>query len=653
LPLADLSMRVRLLDAAFAEAGLKLDQAKEALEKNALQDVSLLEAADEAEEAELIALHIRDLLARGEQKIALITPHRPLANRVMAELKACHIEADDTAGLPLRHTEAGVLTLLALDVLTGERSAHALLALLKHPLVCLEETRAVHLHKVRQMELEARHPQRPIPLSQQSMIRHVLAQLPPTHSSLPLAEWIAHLQHFLMRLMGPLSGSGVGAEAVQDLFDLFSAHLSSMDADAFRRLLADAVFSAAVRPPFDADPRVQVVGVFEAQFQHFECVILAGLVEGIWPGGSHDDPWLPGPVRVALGLPSSAQTISLMADVFCQQMGTPKVLMTRSRKMGGAPVMASRFLERLDTVLLAAQARPLWRTREEVLGWRQVLRQVDHVTPIQAPQPSPDATLRPKEFSATQLRLLMQNPYGFYAQQILQLIPLASLEQDLGPAELGSVLHAILEQDVRAGWHTLPDRLERLHHLALKMLTPWGHLPWVQHFVLPRVDLMLMHYVQHAQTTFEQVPLRFSELNGETTLACGDEVYRLRAKLDLLALTPSGAHVVDYKTGLLPSKKAVDRGEDPQLFMEAYLVARGGYGDLPAQLPQKAELWRLTTQGIEVLAAPGDMAQWLQQCEEVIEAVLAHYGAGGPMIAPTQMPSGWVRHLGRVDEWHT
>jgi ATP-dependent helicase/nuclease subunit B len=106
-----------------------------------LTGVRAIELTDPAEEAQVIALALREALATPERTAALVTPDRNLARRVSAALGRWGIEADDSAGRPLSQTPPGTL-LVALADAAAERFAPVpLLSLLKHPLVMKGDAR--------------------------------------------------------------------------------------------------------------------------------------------------------------------------------------------------------------------------------------------------------------------------------------------------------------------------------------------------------------------------------------------------------------------------------------------------------------------------------------------------------------------------------
>ncbi len=104
-------------------------------DKRRLTGVRLMETANPEEEAQAIALLVREALDVPEKRVAVVTPDRGLAARVVQHLRRWNIEADDTAGRPLAQTAAGRVLLLLAEVAAEKAAPVALMALLEHPLV--------------------------------------------------------------------------------------------------------------------------------------------------------------------------------------------------------------------------------------------------------------------------------------------------------------------------------------------------------------------------------------------------------------------------------------------------------------------------------------------------------------------------------------
>ncbi len=102
----------------------------------AFQNVSLIHARNEAEEALCVAVALREAVEQ-QKSAALISPDRTLARRVAVDLARWGIAVDDFAGRPLDQTPPAVLASLTARLALGDADPVALLAVLKHPLARL------------------------------------------------------------------------------------------------------------------------------------------------------------------------------------------------------------------------------------------------------------------------------------------------------------------------------------------------------------------------------------------------------------------------------------------------------------------------------------------------------------------------------------
>lgn len=125
--------RARVLARALLPASALEDWAHG--EDVAFSHLTKLEAADQQEEAVAIAMLMRDSIEQPEKRVALITPDRNLAARVVTELSRWGILADDSGGASLLGTPGGVLLRLVAQLVESQFSPVALLSVLKHPLV--------------------------------------------------------------------------------------------------------------------------------------------------------------------------------------------------------------------------------------------------------------------------------------------------------------------------------------------------------------------------------------------------------------------------------------------------------------------------------------------------------------------------------------
>ena len=121
--------------------------------KESLQNIHIVECDDMRQEAYAIALIIRDVLRQSQKTVALVTPDRNLARRVVSELKRWNVKADDSAGLPLSLSPIGIYLRLIAEVVESHFSQTSCLALLKHPLTACGLERKECLRLIRRIEL--------------------------------------------------------------------------------------------------------------------------------------------------------------------------------------------------------------------------------------------------------------------------------------------------------------------------------------------------------------------------------------------------------------------------------------------------------------------------------------------------------------------
>jgi len=373
--IASTAKRARAISHAFAPADATRRWVELEQKDRNLAGVTALEFANPAEEAQAIALAIREAIERPGETVALITPDRDLASRVSAHLERWQIQADDSAGQSLSATPNGTLLLVLAEAAADHFAPSALLALLKHPLVRQGEARREWLDQVRRLDLVVRGP-RPAPglcgVTQflqggdsrtrsgrqkvQGWWADASAILAPLErlAGQGLPEMVATLREVAGALAGDALWSGqAGRELAGLIADLEQGAASGptgMSLLSLPQVLRQLMDGIAIRPGYGGHPRVFIWGLLEAKLQSADVVILGGLNEGAWPQLPAPDPWLAPRIRRELGLPSLERRIGLAAHDLASALGAPRVLMTRARRDTLSPTIASRFWLRLETM---------------------------------------------------------------------------------------------------------------------------------------------------------------------------------------------------------------------------------------------------------------------------------------------------------------
>jgi len=565
-----------------------------------LSGVRLLELPAPAQEAQAIALLLREAVETPGRTAALVTPDRGLAARVSAHLGRWGIKADDSAGQPLSLTPPGTL-LLALARVAAERFAPvALLDLLKHPLVRKGEGRVEWLEEVRGLDLLLRGP-RPAPgmaglearlaprpageEDRQANLRAGAAAWWAGERALfaPLdaldgkAHDLAAMLAVLREGAGALSGdhiwAGYQGRALADLFGEMerAAALGPQEVDvrALPDLIRRLLEAQSVRPPHGGHPRIAILGLLEARLQQADLMIVGGLNEGTWPGIAAPDPWLAPRIRQELGLPGLDHRIGLSAHDFASALGAPEAVITRARRSGNAPAVASRFWLRLQ-----AMAGENLVHATDVARWAEGIDRPGRHIPASRPRPRPAPGLRPARVAVTQVDRLAADPYAFYASRILKLSPLDRVDADPGPAWRGTLVHRALELWFREDG-CAPGRLEG----RMRALVSGGNAhPVLRALWLPRlVESMRWIAGEVAGDAGRGRIVALVESRGEAELD-GVTLYGTADRIDTLA--DGGIAIVDYKTGKPPSARQVKEGYALQLGLLGVIAERGGFADL-------------------------------------------------------------------------
>jgi ATP-dependent helicase/nuclease subunit B len=547
--------------------------------KRRLAGVRLMETANPEEEAQAVALLVRRALETPEKRVAVITPDRGLAGRIVQHLRRWNIEADDSAGRPLPQTAAGRVLLLLAEVAAEQAAPVPLTALLEHPIVRAGEARAEWLDKVRAFELALRGPRRgpglePLrAVAKQARVAawwtEVDALLAPllTNDETPLADLLDRLVAAGEALCGEALWARADGRALAAFVEDLRFHAREvgtlLDPAELPAVLREAMDRVAVRPPWGGHPRVAIYGLLESRMTRAELVICAGLNEGAWPATPANDPLLAPAVLRALGVPGADFRVGLAAHDLAGALGAPEVVLSRARRDAGGPAIASRFWLRVDALLgeLAKDHREI-----EIPRLARALNEPPPVTPHPRPHPRPSADQRKVDVRVTALDTLIGDPYQFYAKHILRLEPLDALDAEPTPAWQGSLAHAILQ-----AWH---EQGGDIRAIALEKLREMSAHPLMRALWQPRL-LAALDWVAETVGAAQREGRTVIDVEKTAEMRLGG--VRIYGRADRFDRLPDGSiAVIDYKTGKPPSAAEVAKGYRLQLGALGLMVERGG-----------------------------------------------------------------------------
>lgn len=595
----------------------------------ATRNLSLIEAEQPAQEAEAIALIIREAVGRA-QPVTLIAADRMLTRRVQSALDRWGIIPDDSAGQPLPLTAPGLFLRHVADLYGAELMIDGLLVLLKHPVTATglgADYRRDHNRHSRDLELHLRkhgpafpdgaalrdwadkgdEKSKPWGLWLAGLLDRIVP-LAQGRAPRPLAQRLADLHALAEDLAAGPAGSaevselwakasgGLARGVLAQLAD--HAHLGhDLRPGEFRDLLYEQLQGQAVRQDVASHPLVRFRGPREARTEAVGevagLVVLAGLNEGGWPQALPPDPWLSRPMRSAAGLTLPERRVGLAAHDFQQAVGAAEVVLTRARRDAEAETIPSRWLNRLTNLLggLHAQDGPaaLQAMRARGQHWLALAeaqaRPGARIPPARRPAPIPPPPAL-AEMSVTEVKTLIRDPYALYARRVLGLSALDPLRPEPNAAERGNVLHEIMDRFLRG----LPDLPETPEAMKARLLVITDEVlardvPWPSARLFWRARIAGVADRLMADEAARLTEGRPVLIEDRGALVVPGMEFRLKAKPDRLDLLQDGrVQVYDYKSGKPPTDKQVAHF-DKQLPLEAAMVELGAFGKLgPAEV---------------------------------------------------------------------
>ncbi|WP_068311455.1 double-strand break repair protein AddB [Polycladidibacter hongkongensis] len=680
----------------------------------AFADISQITAKTQAQEALAIALCLREAVEGGKQ-VALVTPDRALARRVASDLTRWSILVDDTAGRPLEHTPPMVLCMLVAKLALQGLSPVELLALLKHPLARLEMQPKEIRSAARALERGVLRGPQPRPgtsgllaaiaaaKAQQQENAHVprwkkvleedwevieqlvtrlqqalapLEEQLQRHGDIPLADLVkAHVEATLAVAKEPdgstqelFKGENGQALAVT-LTSLLEAEAVGLaiPAEEWPGVFAALTAGSAVRSRLPADPRIHLLGPMEARLQSYDLVVLGGLNEGTWPQKTRNDPWLNRPMKGQIGLDPPERRIGTAAHDFLSNLGAPEVVLSRAQRVDGAPTVASRWLQRINTLAGAPQQTAMQARGSKYLHWAEELdRAFMAVSPAQRPHPKPPVVARPRQLSVTMVETLIRDPYEVYARKVLALDEVDPIGGEPNAADKGTIIHEALANFLDEHFEGPYDEraVAALLDAGRRAFGPVEAFPEIRAIWWPRFERIAREFVAYEHGNAPDVYDRFLETFGSAKMQRPGYEFELTGRADRIDQRKAGELVlIDYKTGVPPTQKQVEALLSPQLPLEVAMLRRGAFEDVPSDMPVANMSYMQLTGGrpalklVAITPKEQSVAELAEEAWQKLERLVSAYEnpAYGYMsrarvLKERQWASGYD-HLARVAEW--
>ncbi|MGB9907603.1 MAG: PD-(D/E)XK nuclease family protein [Candidatus Saccharicenans sp.] len=330
----------------------------------------------------------------------------------------------------------------------------------------------------------------------------------------------------------------------------------------FRKLISEA------RVSFPGTPLhgLQVLGFWETRCLQFAEVYLLDMNEEVIPGSSKVDSLLPQMVRRALKLPTYREREKRYRYYFHQLIsGAGRVhifFVENSEKE------KSRFVEEL-----------LWekQKKEKKLETSGYIKSASYLIDLSTPAVKPLAktagtmeVLASLEISASQLDSYLQCPIQFYYAHVLQLAEREELADTLERADIGTLVHLVLNEYFRPFLNRpLPRELDgdRLARITDQVFQTMLFGPVSGNFLLMKEQITqhLLEFLEKYQQPVVRrlaehgLPLVINQLEKKIQLdyKVRGHTFRLKGKIDRVERRGSYLCLLDYKTSASEKYQAI------------------------------------------------------------------------------------------------
>ena len=620
-----------LLSAVYDDAGEPLAERAQAFARQtpkspAADRLAFYRAGGTEEQAQAVELQVRRWLLDGHQRVGILTDDRRLARRVRALLERSGLTVRDAAGWALSTTAAAALLERWLQCVEEDFPFRPLLDVVKSPFLETGDERDTWLATVYRLEqdlihhegvarglnryrrhLEFRRHRLPGDMGDRlAPVARLLAHLEEAAAPLtPLAdgaprppgELLAAVQASLAALGAEsgLAADAAGARLLRTLEEMRRGGGDEAPAvtwGEFRAWLGRNLERTRFVPPVEND-RLVLADLGHGTLERFDALVLAGAERAHLPGEAAASPFFNDAVRRQLGLPPAARRRAARFRQFRHALeAAPRVLVSLRAREGDEDIAASPWVDGLqafhrlaygDGLEAAGLASLVGAPNTRPASEPEAPRPAPHTRPAPAALPA----LVPQTVTAGAYQELMDCPYQFFAARCLHLAAPETIREALEKSDYGERVHRCLEA-FHGHVRGLPGPLEEPvsaagRARATALLTEIAeavfaadtednflHRGWLQRWLAALPAYLAWQQGRETAWRPDAVEVRAERPDFAPGL-------NLKGRLDRIDRGEEGYAVLDYKTGALPDRAAVEEGEAVQLPFYALLAEGSGH----------------------------------------------------------------------------
>ena len=551
--------------------------------RNAIQET----APNLLSEAKLIAAKAKTWLAEGAANIAIVTQNSNLIEMLSNLLNASDIENININGYRLSQTKQYEFFMLLIKAFDSSHGLNLenLISLLKSPYLYSEDIVEFE-YKLRKKQVSSDEELVKILMDDTIVIPakaggQIIKRLDPSFHGYnkSLAQMLTMHINLAEELVPAIWNGDEGKVFAELLYDLLQVeNLPECSIKDYIEFLEQTISGARYFKNLAKQP-VLFMNLEDASLGGYEYVICADMNEGSMPQSVPHDPWMNTQMRLSIGLPDTSENIGISWYYFSNLLHRKHVYLTRSSKVGGQEAVASRFWRELAPSVFSAGVIPEFCEAKYPGPIDSFISDDKNWIPDICVANSGMTTSFPSKISATNVELLIRNPYGFYAKYVLGLRKLENVFEQNTLAKFGNFLHKTIEEYTNQYRSDISDKYAFIMEIGKKISEEYSQ----NHINLwrPKFSNVMQEFIQFDEGRRVDGRKVLSEIHGEMPLTIGDKTVNITAIADRVEQDSVGnIYILDYKTGTLPTKQDILRGISVQMLVEAMIVDVNGFKEV-------------------------------------------------------------------------
>ena len=554
-------------------------------------NINIISAKDQNEEARIISLIIREQLAKGLKNIVIQTKSIDLAVKIETFLKFWNIDTDNLLHKPYKNDQEIMLFLMVGHYLNLMENDYLLLLDILKSKHCKfhdkDELKEFEIHYLRKYSfrenvrdyfkgLETAKQEKFLFLLELEQ-KIIVARQKFKTCKKDLYEYLQiHLEVFSYLKKDYQNTSFRQLLLFMEKNFKILKHDASLKFSTYIKILTKSLHPHLFMTSTSINCPVRILQVLETRNIQYDMLIFAGLNEGIFPDVNLDHRYFHPYTRVANKLKSFDIEIGLMEYDFVSSLFNRRVVLSYSISLNTQSAKC-RWLEKILTSKRERQKSELY--TQKYRHWLQSLFYKNNKKRADMQYVNIDVNLRPNQISVSGIEKLILNPYVYYAKHILKLNYIEDIARHAGKRDLGIILHDIISKLFYKDFSDFEQYANQFNSLFTTN-TKKCYIPFkIKKLWSVRLENIIRSTYSHICKS--NVLNTFNEISGKMYLKFNSRQICVSCIADSIAITKENKlQILDYKTGYIPTVNEVRQGLYPQLAIEKLILLNRGFKEI-------------------------------------------------------------------------